>query len=126
MADHRGDRVLVGTVEVRGLDLDGETRCAHYAGERDVVAIEFACCRAVYPCFRCHDALADHEREVWPQADRDRAAILCGACGGRLSIGTYLEVLAGEYDAPGAVDCPHCEGSFNPGCRDHLDRYFDV
>ena len=47
----------------------------------------------------------------------DERALLCGACGARFSIETYL-------DAP--LACPDCGAAFNPGCSDHHDRYFDV
>jgi uncharacterized CHY-type Zn-finger protein len=104
-------------VAVYGEDVDRETRCAHYGTERDVVAIQFACCERFYPCHACHDAVADHEAAVWPRADFDQPAILCGACGARLAIEGYLAC----DDA-----CPDCGHAFNPGCADHADRYFSV
>ena len=105
----------VGGAQVRGLAVDGETRCVHYDGDSDVVALAFPCCEAFYPCFRCHDAVADHGRERWGSDDRDVRAILCGACGERLSVAAYLA-------AAGA--CPACGHAFNPGCATHYDRYF--
>jgi uncharacterized CHY-type Zn-finger protein len=109
------ERAVGGSV-VRGVDVGGETRCRHYDGERDVVAIRFACCERYYPCFRCHAALADHDPSVWPVERFDRRAVLCGVCGTELRIDDYLGVTA----------CPECEAAFNPGCRDHYDRYFAV
>lgn len=106
----------VGDVTVHGLDVDGETRCRHYDGPRDVVAIRFRCCGRYYPCFRCHEAVADHAPSVWPAASFDRRAVLCGDCGTELRIADYLGVTA----------CPECATGFNPGCRDHYDRYFAV
>lgn len=105
----------VGGVRVRGLAVDSETRCAHYDGDSDVVALSFPCCEAFYPCFRCHDAVADHERRRWGSDERDARSILCGACGERLEIEAYLA-------AGGA--CPACDHPFNPGCANHYDRYF--
>lgn len=107
----------IGGVDVHGVDLDRETRCAHYDTERDVVAIRFHCCDTVYACIRCHEAVADHEPTVWPGEAFDEAAVLCGACGQTLSIETYL-------DADDA--CPHCGAAFNPACGTHHHHYFDV
>lgn len=106
----------VGDVVVRGLDVDGETRCRHYDGPRDVVAIRFRCCDRYYPCFRCHRAVTDHEPAVWPAGSFDRRGVLCGACETELRIDDYL----------GATACPECGVEFNPGCSDHYDRYFAV
>ena len=41
---------------LRGVGLDAQTRCAHYATARDVVALRFACCPAYWSCHRCHAA----------------------------------------------------------------------
>ncbi len=109
--------VTVGRETVRGVEVDHETRCVHYDGPRDVVALQFACCGAYYPCFRCHEAVADHDIERWPRDAFDEAAVLCGACGTTLSVRAYLYC----DDA-----CPHCGAAFNPGCANHYDRYFDI
>lgn len=103
-------------VGVRGVGLGPETRCRHYAGESDVVAIRHACCGIHFACVRCHDALTDHPRAVWPAAAFDRPAVLCGACGAEHAIEAYL----------GADDCPACGAAFNPGCREHYHLYFEV
>jgi len=112
-----GDTVRVGDVTVRGVGPDGETRCAHYDGPRDVVAIRFHCCGEWYPCLRCHGAVADHEPTVWPRAAFDERAVLCGVCGSLLAVRAYLD--AGRA-------CPACGAAFNPGCVNHYDRYFAV
>lgn len=107
----------VGDTEVRGVGVDPETRCAHYDADRDVVAIRFFCCDDYYPCFECHEAVADHDPERWPADRFDAPAVLCGVCGTELTVQTYLD--AGHA-------CPECGAAFNPGCADHYDRYFEV
>ena len=102
---------------VIGLDVDARTRCAHYHTDRDVVAIKVACCGDYYPCFQCHETCADHPAEQWPRERFDEPAVLCGVCGVELTIQAYL-------DSDNA--CPDCEAAFNPGCRQHLGRYFAV
>jgi uncharacterized CHY-type Zn-finger protein len=95
--------------------VDPATRCRHYDGPRDVIAIRFACCDVYYPCFRCHRAVADHDPARWLKARRREAAVLCGACGTTMTAARYLA---------GAPTCPHCGAAFNPGCAAHHDRYF--
>ncbi|SNZ16038.1 Uncharacterized protein, contains Zn-finger domain of CHY type [Natronoarchaeum philippinense] len=102
--------------EVRGEGVDAETRCAHYDSALDVVAIKFDCCGTYYPCFRCHDAVTEHDADRWPAARRDEPAVLCGACGAELTVETYVGVDA----------CPECDAAFNPGCADHYQRYFEA
>ncbi len=103
--------------EVRGIDVDGETRCAHYHSALDVIAIKMACCGTYYACKECHDAVAGHAAKVWPRAEWDSHAILCGVCGGELTIS--------EYMASGSA-CPRCGAGFNPGCRKHYHFYFET
>ena len=102
-------------VEVRGIDLDGETRCVHYRSALDIVAIRMKCCGVYYACKDCHEALADHPAQVWPQAEWGRKAVLCGTCRQEMTIEQYL---TSEYR------CPSCRAAFNPGCRNHYDFYF--
>lgn len=103
-------------IPVRGVGVDAETRCRHYASDRDVVAIRFACCEHYYPCFECHETVAGHEATRWGRDAGDREAILCGACGHQLRISAYVD---------GNDRCPVCDAAFNPGCRTHYHRYFD-
>jgi uncharacterized CHY-type Zn-finger protein len=63
----------------------------------------------------CHEALAHHPIQVWPQADWNQSAVLCGVCGYELSVVQYL---ASGYK------CPDCAADFNPGCRNHYQFYF--
>jgi uncharacterized CHY-type Zn-finger protein len=72
--------------EVRGVDVDAETGCAHYDTDRDVVAIRVPWCDTYYPCHRCHAEVAAHEAERWPIDRREAHAVLCGACGAQLAI----------------------------------------
>jgi uncharacterized CHY-type Zn-finger protein len=104
-------------VPLRGVEVGPETRCAHYHGPRDIIAVRFACCDAFYPCHACHRECADHESERWPPDQFDTSAVLCGKCGTALTIEQYLKA---EHT------CPACGGAFNPGCERHHDRYFQV
>ena len=105
-------------VPLRGVAVDPETRCAHWDDPVDVVALRFVCCEAYYPCDACHDAATDHEAVPWPRDRFDEPAVLCGACGTTL---TAREYLVADDDA-----CPACGAAFNPGCRKHRARYFEV
>lgn len=105
-----------GDPEIHGIALDPATRCAHFRGPSDIVAIRMKCCDRFYACRSCHDALADHDARVWPAAERDRLAVRCGACRDVFSIGDYLR----------ADDrCPRCGAGFNPRCRLHHHLYFE-
>ena len=103
--------------EVRGVELDDETRCAHYHSHLDIIAIKMRCCGVYYACKDCHEALAGHAIEVWPRAEWGEAAVLCGACGHEMSIERYM---ASGYE------CPACGAAFNPGCRKHYQFYFEA
>ena len=103
--------------EVRGVDLDPETRCAHYRSPVDIVAIKMKCCGIYYACKDCHIALAGHSIAVWPRDEWDERAILCGACGTEMTIREYLECES---------RCPKCSAAFNPACRNHYHFYFEM
>lgn len=107
-----GERI---TPRVFGVDVDAETRCAHYHGATDIIAIRFKCCDRWYPCHECHRALADHEPQVWPREGFDVPAVLCGACSYQMTVREYL-----HCDAK----CPSCARSFNPNCAKHYALYF--
>jgi len=106
-----------GRPEVRGVSLDPQTRCEHYHGPTDIIAIKMKCCGLYYACKDCHDALADHPIRIWPQSEWAESAILCGACGSELTIQQYLE---------SKFVCPICQAQFNPGCKNHYHDYFQV
>lgn len=102
---------------VRGLDLDAQTRCAHYNGPLDILAIKMKCCGVYYACKDCHDALTNHPSEVWGHGEWNELAILCGNCQTELSILQYLKC---------SNECPICAARFNPGCRNHYHFYFET
>jgi uncharacterized CHY-type Zn-finger protein len=102
---------------VLGVDLDAQTRCVHYNSPLDIIAIKMRCCMAYYACKDCHDVLAGHAIEVWPVAERNQRAVLCGACGVEMSVRQYLEC---------ENACPSCQARFNPGCRSHNHHYFET
>jgi uncharacterized CHY-type Zn-finger protein len=100
---------------IRGVDLDEQTRCAHYHSPLDIIAIKMKCCGVYYACKDCHEVLAGHAIEVWPREEWEQRAVLCGACGHELTIA--------EYMASGYA-CTKCHAAFNPGCRNHYQFYF--
>ena len=111
-----GPRFVFGA-PVYGEGVDANTRCAHYHGAQDVVALRFKCCGRWYPCRLCHDASERHAAAVWPRHERGERAVLCGACGYRLRIAEYLS--AGSK-------CSCCGAAFNPGCANHYHLYFEM
>jgi uncharacterized CHY-type Zn-finger protein len=106
----------VSIPEVQGVDADHQTRCSHYHGPTDIIAIKMKCCGVYYACKDCHEALANHGIETWPEAEWREKAILCGACGAELTILQYME---------SGSSCPECAAEFNPRCRNHYHFYFD-
>lgn len=108
--------VVIHGVPVYGVDVDAETRCAHYHSDVDVIAIRFPCCNRYYPCHLCHDAMAQHSAEQWHWNDFHEPAVLCGVCGTTLDIHTYQATNS---------RCPNCTASFNPGCKAHRHLYFE-
>lgn len=102
--------------QVCGIDLDPQTRCAHYHSPRDIVAIKMKCCTVYYACKDCHVALADHPITVWARSEWNSLAVLCGSCQTELTINQYLNC---------GSKCPACGAAFNPGCRNHWQFYFE-
>ncbi|MGH7856279.1 MAG: CHY zinc finger protein [Candidatus Binatia bacterium] len=97
--------------------VDEQTRCVHWNGPTDVIAIRFRCCGGYYACFDCHAELATHPPQRWGPDQLDAVAVLCGVCGAELTIAAYLGC--------GFV-CPSCGASFNPGCASHYHLYFEL
>jgi uncharacterized CHY-type Zn-finger protein len=109
-------RVVHGE-RVYGLDVDEATRCAHWHGPTDIIALRMQFWGKWFPCHECHQAIADHDASVWPRSGRATEAILCGACGKALRIDQYLD---------GESRCHRCDAAFNPGCAKHWDLYFEI
>ena len=107
----------VGDTEVRGIDVDEQTRCGHWNSEVDIIAIKFKCCGKWYPCYECHEVVAKHAVSVWPRSEFGEVAVLCGNCGHRLAIDEYLNC---------GSQCTKCEARFNPGCANHYHLYFET
>jgi uncharacterized CHY-type Zn-finger protein len=107
---------MIHGVKVIGVKVDEETRCTHYDGERDIIAIKFKCCGDWFPCHECHAEVGGHAAVVWPNEEFDTPAILCGACGYQLTVREYL-----DCDSV----CPHCRRQFNPACAEHRPLYFE-
>ena len=72
-------------------------------------------CRTYYSCFYCHELEAGHPARIWPKAEFDEKAVLCGACGAELTILQYLNCQAA---------CPACRARFNPALRAALPLVF--
>lgn len=101
---------------VRGVEMDRQTRCAHYHQLIDVIALKHWCCGTYYPCHLCHGELAGHPAVPWPAARFDEPAVLCGVCRTQLSPAEYLQ----------STSCPSCQALFNPGCKAHAALYFEM
>ncbi|MEP6603215.1 MAG: CHY zinc finger protein [Spartobacteria bacterium] len=106
----------IDNVNVIGVDVDNETRCAHYHDEHDIIALKFKCCGKWFSCHRCHAGFSEHPAQVWAKKDFDTPAILCGGCGHQLTIREYLDCNS---------VCPRCRRFFNPGCANHYHFYFE-
>jgi uncharacterized CHY-type Zn-finger protein len=102
---------------VQGVGVDARGRCAHWRTDVDIVSFRFPCCEGFWACHDCHEELAHHSAQRWPRHAFETLAVLCGACGARMTIETYLA-------SPDA--CPRCDAPFNPRCRLHHRRYFEV
>ena len=102
---------------VLGLEVDDESRCAHWRSALDIVALRLPCCGDYYACRECHDAVAGHPARVWPAAEQGARVAMCGRCGHEMTQAAYL-----------ACDdrCPACGAPFNPGCRLHKHLYFET
>lgn len=105
----------MSNVAVHGVDLDAETRCAHWHSSRDVIAIRAGCCGEYYACAECHDAIAGHALVPLSREQRSAPAVLCGACRAELTVDEYLA---------SAYKCPNCAAAFNPACARHHHLYF--
>lgn len=102
---------------VRGVEVDAESRCAHWRSAVDVVAMRFRCCGEYYGCHICHEAVAGHAAQRWETVrDADEMVAMCGVCGGEFTLAAYLTT---------SDRCPACGTGWNPGCVKHRDLYFE-
>ena len=108
--------MLIHGVEIKGANVDSQTRCAHYHTPVDIIAIKFKCCGEWFPCFECHQENTNHAAKVWATGEFDTNAVLCGNCGSQMTIAEYL-----KCDSA----CPNCGAAFNPGCAKHYHLYFE-
>ncbi|MBM7572281.1 CHY zinc finger protein [Aquibacillus albus] len=104
-------------LKVHGSIKDNQTRCTHYHGQTDIIAIKFACCNRYYPCYKCHEESEGHPIQTWKQSDFHQKAILCGNCKTELRISEYLNC---------NNRCLRCSAPFNPGCSNHYHYYFQL
>ncbi len=102
---------------VKGKLVNDRTGCKHYYSSADVIAIKFKCCKDYYPCYYCHQEVADHESKKWEKNELHTKAILCGVCKSEMTIEQYLTC---NYQ------CPFCHTQFNPNCSRHNHLYFEL
>jgi uncharacterized CHY-type Zn-finger protein len=115
--DREDFAILPKQRQVRGIEVDAQTRCVHYHSAVDIVAIKIKCCGVYYACKDCHTEVAGHAIAVWPRGEWDARAVLCGACGREMTIREYFDCES---------RCPGCGAGFNPGCRKHWHFYFEA
>jgi len=103
-------------MQILGINLDQNGRCAHYNSKLDIVAIKFKCCHHYYACYHCHEELVKHDMIKWEKTDYQELAILCGNCNEKITIKQYQN----------AASCLHCNAKFNPKCENHYSYYFET
>ena len=108
---------------VHSLAVYADSKCAHYHSELDIVALRHPCCGKFYACVACHDALESHRAAPWPRSRWGEPAVCCGACGTVITVLAYMDRYA-QNEA--AVTCPACSSGWNPKCKRHWTRYFDM
>lgn len=96
-------------MDIHGIDVDAEGRCAHWHSEVDVVANTCGRCGKLWACSLCHDAMADHG---FSAVDKRLPSVVCGVCGTRMTFEQYGD------------RCPGCGHEFNPSCVLHESTYF--
>ena len=80
-----------------GLNKHTGTRCSHWHGNSDILALLAPCCNRFYACAECHDEVNarprgdGHTLEPWPaNTDLDTMALLCGNCKRTFTISAYV------------------------------------
>ncbi|RDW16225.1 CHY zinc finger protein [Oceanobacillus chungangensis] len=102
-------------MKIYGPIVDDQTRCKHYATEKDIIAIKFNCCGKYYPCYKCHNECESHAISVWKKEEFNELAIICGVCKTEHPIYLYLDT----------GKCMNCNATFNEGCKKHYHLYFE-
>ncbi|CCC41363.1 CHY zinc finger protein [Haloquadratum walsbyi] len=141
-------------VTLCGVSVDAETRCAHWTGPSDVIALRFGCCEVFSPCYRCHLAVVAHAQTTQllssvrsPNDRNDLCHTENGECqppheekirsqvdpwpAERLDdpavlCGVCRTTLSARTYLDTGVMCPICGAAFNPGCRQHHALYFET
>lgn len=98
-------------MDIFGINLDKDSRCAHYHGPNDIVSLKCGHCHKYYACFKCHDELESHT--FVPISINDQAPVVCGHCHTKL---TFKEYNSGS--------CSYCNHPFNSNCKKHYSIYF--
>src|ERR1700723_2096011 len=98
--------MVPGLQDVRGVNLDAQTRCEHYRGSTDIIAIKMKCCGEYYACKDCHQSLARHPIEVGPKSECAQTPSPRAPAPTELTINQYM-----HCDSR----CPNCRAPFNPG-----------
>ena len=101
-------------IKAYGKLVDEETRCIHYHGKNDIIALQCYKCKKYYACYKCHDGIESHPFSPYPISLSDDFPILCGVCKNLLTYQEYHN----------HTNCPYCLSDFNPGCQNHHDYYF--
>ncbi|BAP72907.1 helper of Tim protein 13 [Kluyveromyces marxianus] len=99
---------------IHGKLVDKQSRCEHWHGPLDVIALKLKCCNKYYACYECHNELESHPISKYNIAEPHVNLIVCGVCNHEMSFDSYASELK----------CPRCSAPFNPGCKLHYDMYF--
>ncbi|MBN8235878.1 hypothetical protein JF544_11495 [Halobacillus kuroshimensis] len=102
--------------DVKGTQVDAQTRCVHYHSDIDIIALKFHCCGTFYACWSCHEEHAGHKPSRWPREQWNQRAVLCGNCGYEMTIQEYMNTSS----------CSSCSHRFNERCSLHYPLYFDM
>lgn len=107
-------------VEVKGKLVDTETRCEHWNGPNDIIALRFKCCPDYYyPCFQCHNELTTHVLQKFNLTiNLDLKCIFCGHCKKELTFKEYIS-------SSNVLRCSYCKHRFNENCKLHYHCYFE-
>ncbi|KAG0656017.1 helper of tim [Monosporozyma unispora] len=104
--------------KVVGKLVDNESRCEHWHGPTDIIALKFKCCpQMYYPCYQCHIEVTTHPILKYDLLkDPNVKCIFCGHCQTELTFNQYTG---------NNLHCPNCNHQFNSGCKLHYNLYFE-